>query len=571
LADETGTGKTVMASVALRILFHQGIVKKGLIVCPPVALNVWDDHLLRWAPELRVTVVRGTQEIREYDWKYPAHIYLTTYDTLRSDLSDEINENYIKDINITVIDEAQRIKNPEAKRSKAVKKIISKFRWALTATPIENKLDDLVAIFEFVKPGYLKLGDLTPSNAQELIKPYTLRRTKKEVKPEMPDKIRAEIWLDLDREQRKIYDAWEANERKRLEEMGENVTKFHIFGVIQKLKQICNFHPDETKSPKTEALLEKLEGISEQGKKTLVFSQYKKEGIEKISNILNHKNYNFVTYQGGMSDRQRNDIVNKFRNNKEVLIFLGALQAAGESLNLEQATYVIHFDHWWNPAKMWQAEDRAYRINQEETVNVYSFWVKDTIESRIHRKLMEKGLLFQKVVGGLSEELIDEIISKDEWLEILGVKIKRKPDQEDRKDLPVAKIFEILGKINPIYFEEIVKNLFHKLGYQNARTTKRSHDGGIDIIASRAIAGGIEKAVAQCKRMEKVGIEHARNLLGVVAADPAISKAYLVTTGLASPECKIFCDRDGRLALIEGPLLSRYIEEFGIKINLEKI
>lgn len=567
LADETGTGKTVMASVSLRILFNQGKVNRCLIVCPPGALDVWDDHLYRWAPELRFTVVTGTKEIREYDWRYPAHIYLTTYDKLVGDLSDEINSSFIKDFDIVMIDEAQKIKNPDIQRSKSVKSISSTWRWAITATPMENKLDDLVSIFDFIKPGYLKLDGLTSENANGLIKPFTKRRTKKEVKYSMPDKIKSEIWLDLDEEQRKFYNAWELRERRELEELGEKITRVHIFAVIQRLKQICNFQPDKHKSPKTEALLEKLEEITQQGSKVLVFSQYIPQGVDKISQLLTRKNYNYVTYKGGMSDVQRKNVVNRFKNDPDVTIFLGTLGAAAESLNLQEATYVIHFDHWWNPAKMWQAEDRAYRITQEETVNVYSFWMKGTIEAKIHQKLREKGLLFQKIVGGLSEKQIEGLISTEEWLDILGVKIKKEPAKRPAEGLSLEKIFENIGQMDPLHFEDLVKNLFRKFGYENAKTTKRSHDGGIDIKASRAIVGGIEKVIVQCKRMSKVGIEHARNLLGVLAADPTTSKAYLVTTGLASPECKIFCDRDGRLALIEGPLLSRYIEEFGIKIN----
>lgn len=619
LADETGTGKTVMASVALRILFHQGKVKKCLVVCPPVALNVWDDHLFRWAPELRVTVVRGTPEVREYDWKYPAHIYLTTYETLRSDLSSEIkrkklfkcpdcatqlqfpqkvdlsdavfpeykcpkcnapldiedlplkmsllSRDSLKEINLVILDEAQRIKNPTSQRSRAVKKTNPKWRWALTATPLENKLEDIVSIFEFIKPGYIRKDNLTTDLVKGLIKPYTLRRTKKEVKPEMPEKIHSEIWLDLDGEQRSIYNAWEARERKRLEEIGAKVTKMDIFAVIQKLKQICNFHPENKLSPKTEALLEKIEEIADQGKKVLVFSQYKQEGCEKLADLFNRKNFKYVYYKGGMSDAQRKRAEETFKSKDDVPIFLGVLAAAGESLNLQVAKYVIHFDHWWNPARMWQAEDRAYRINSDETVNVYNLWVKDTIEARIHKKLKEKGLLFQKVMGGLSEEIIDEFITIDEWLEIIGVKSINKTKKEPSKKPLIDNIYDMLTNLDPLKFEEIVKQLFYKLGYQNAKTTKKSHDGGIDIVASRLIAGGTEKAIVQCKRTAKIGVDYARALLGVVAADQSISKAYLVTSGIASNECKLFCDRDGRLVLMEGPMLANYIKQFEIKLT----
>jgi len=478
-----------------------------------------------------------------------------------------LSRDSLKEINLVILDEAQRIKNPTSQRSRAVKKTNPKWRWALTATPLENKLEDIVSIFEFIKPGYIRKDNLTTDLVKGLIKPYTLRRTKKEVKPEMPEKIHSEIWLDLDGEQRSIYNAWEARERKRLEEIGAKVTKMDIFAVIQKLKQICNFHPENKLSPKTEALLEKIEEIADQGKKVLVFSQYKQEGCEKLADLFNRKNFKYVYYKGGMSDAQRKRAEETFKSKDDVPIFLGVLAAAGESLNLQVAKYVIHFDHWWNPARMWQAEDRAYRINSDETVNVYNLWVKDTIEARIHKKLKEKGLLFQKVMGGLSEEIIDEFITIDEWLEIIGVKSINKTKKEPSKKPLIDNIYDMLTNLDPLKFEEIVKQLFYKLGYQNAKTTKKSHDGGIDIVASRLIAGGTEKAIVQCKRTAKIGVDYARALLGVVAADQSISKAYLVTSGIASNECKLFCDRDGRLVLMEGPMLANYIKQFEIKLT----
>ncbi len=573
LADETGTGKTVMACVALRVLFRQGRITGCLIVCPLVALGVWKEHIECWAPELQYIVVRGDRSERYTQWKSPAHVHLSTYDTVRTDFLDEdgpADGVAIDSFDVVLIDEAQHIKNQFTGKSQAVKLFAPKYRWAMSATPFETKVDDIASIFAFVRPHHIRSDGLTPSRARGLMQPYTLRRTKKEVKPEMPDKIAQEIWLDLAPAQQILHDAVLKQETDKLRELGEKVTRVHIFAVIQRLKQICNFVPGTSTGPKVDALLDKLEEITDSGKQVLVFSQYINEGLTKISQVLEGKGYRHVVYRGGMSERDRVEIPCKFKTDTSISVFLGQVRAAGSSLNLENATYVIHFDHWWNPSVMWQAEDRAYRITQDETVNVYSLWMENSIERKIHNKLLERGLLFQKIFGAMSEDAITEKISVDEWLEVLGVKTPAQPrgaqpteagDQATDQEVLVR-----LGAIDPLEFEQVVKQLFVKLGFQNARTTQVSHDGGVDIVATRTAIGGIERVVVQCKRMPRVGVEHARALLGVVTADTSVAKGFLVTNGEASPQCRDFCERNGKLSCIDGQLLAAYIRQFGIAL-----
>ena len=213
LADEMGTGKTVMSVVAMRALFKKALIRKGLIVCPVSILSVWDEHINDWAPDLSLTVVRGTKEIRENDWNYPAHLYVTTYDIIRNDFlnSDDTNtiisNDQIKEFDFVIIDEAQYIKNPKAGRSKALKTLNTNHRWALTGTPIENKIDDVVSIFSFLKPGYLSTTEnYTPSQIKRKIEPYFLRREKKDVFKDLPKKIKNNLWLELDTVQRKEYE-----------------------------------------------------------------------------------------------------------------------------------------------------------------------------------------------------------------------------------------------------------------------------------------------------------------------------------------------------------------------------
>ncbi len=490
LADEMGTGKTVMSAVALKILFRLGKVKKALIVCPVSLLRTWQDHLQEWAGELQLTVVRGTPEVRKLDWKYPAHIYLTTYDTLASDFLSKIKKEHRFDcpkckVNIrlgtqlcveddenpilscpncdlilndfllkhsprkgaivdsdlvdsfdaVLIDEAQYIKNKTSQRSRAVRLIKPRYRWALTGTPIENRLDDLFAIFSFVKPELFKgLYDVGPRQASQLIKPHFLRRLKKDVMKDLPPKVKQEMWLDLDADQRRAYNEAERQGIHEIENMA-SVSRVHIFALISKLKQLCNFAPGKSISPKTEELIDLVEQIKQSGQKVLVFSQYDAEGVNKLEKLL--RPYGVSLLKGGLSDAARNAAINNFKRNKNICVLLATIKTGGVGLTLTEASYVIHFDHWWNPALMWQADDRVHRSGQKSSqVNIYSFWTQRTIEERIHSVLKEKQLLFDEVINGLSVADIDEKISIDEWLNILGVKPKTKSADHANKNAP---------------------------------------------------------------------------------------------------------------------------------------
>ena len=353
-----------------------------------------------------------------------------------------------------------------------------------------------------------------------------------------------------------------------LTEMGDKVSHIHIFAKLTKLKQICNFASGRISSPKVDALKDLVEIIKSNGKKVLVFSQYVTEGVDKIEKAL--KNFGGVTFKGGMTDRQRAIAIEKFKTDSYASFFLSSIKTGGLGLTLTEASYVIHFDHWWNPAVMWQAEDRAHRNGQEEIVNVYSFWMRDTVEERILSILKKKGLLFEEVVSGLSEQDIDNLISTEEWLEILGV--KSKDDQEKiatsvKLKQDTSTIYDFLQVVDPFHFEEIVRRLFVKLGYSNARLTKGSYDQGVDITASKDAIGGVEKIIVQCKRTESTGANVARELYGVLSASTEIGKAYLVVSGKISEECLRFCQTKANLVTIDGITLAGFIKRFSVELK----
>lgn len=571
LADDMGTGKTVMTTVALKILIQQTKVHHVLILCPPSVLYEWKRHLDDWAPELTSYLIRSPQkEVRKSLWETPMHVYVTSYDMLKGDIESSIlPKGSLGDFDVVVLDEAHHIKNMKSKRFRAIKQLQPKRRWALTGTPVQNKIEDLASIFEFVYPGYLTSFDLRPEQIQERIKPYFLRRRKKEVMPELPPKIYEPIELELDEEQDVAYRQAEAGIREDLSALGDKVTKQHIFAKLTILKQICNFAPKKSSSPKTESLKERIEEITANNEKVIIFSQYVDEGVSKLEKLL--EPYGVAKIVGGQTDSVRRNEIEKFKKRKDVPILIASVRSGGEGLNLTEASYVVHFDHWWNPAVMWQAEDRVHRRGQTKGVNIYSYWMKDTIDDRIRQKLREKGILFEQIVDGLAEEGIDELFTVNDWLEIFGVKkveVAKKPviDVKIWQSMSLSEIREKLYEIKPSEFEELVRELMHSLGYPNVKVTGKSHDGGIDVLSTRNTSNGIERVAAQCKRYRgNVSVHAARDFFGAISNDKSIKQGFLVTTGEFTAECLQFCQSSGMIRAISGIELAKYVQQFGLR------
>ncbi|HOK67076.1 MAG TPA: SNF2-related protein [Anaerohalosphaeraceae bacterium] len=535
LADEMGLGKTMQAIIAARLLWKQKTINQILIICPKTLISNWKIEINKWWPNIEgnIAIVGRDRQFFLRMGMANVIVKIMNYESLARELAWLKDQKFSHDL--VIIDEAQRIKNPKSKISQAVKLLKASRRWALTGTPLENKIDDLVSIFDFLVPGLVN-NNMQQSTISTKVKPYILRRRVEEVNIDLPEKIEEDVAIDLDPEHFGVYKQMEEEGVVELKEKGESITVTHVFALINRLRQICNFCPTNGFSAKTERLIEDLEEIVENKRKVLVFSQFVSEeyGIKRIAKELEKKNFRALQLHGEYSPRKRDDVKEEFLNDNLVACLLLNYTIGGVGLNLQKANYVYLFDRWWNPAVEDQAIKRAHRIGQTQKVFVRKFYCKNTIEERILRKLSEKRCLFRQVID---ENKIEESmgLSEEEIFSLFNLKIK--PKGQEKKEALISLIFD---NLSPQQFENLIANIYEKQGY-NIRITAGSHDMGIDILAEKLTGAARDKVVIQCKHQKaNVGRPVVQQFWGIVSSDQSITRGDFVTSSDFTSEAKEF-------------------------------
>ena len=360
LADEMGLGKTMQAITAIRLMVHLRQLRRVLLVCPKPLVTNWQREFAQWAPELPLTIVEGNKQRRAWQWNLTDSIVtVANYELLMRDR--EILADPNTEFDLVVLDEAQRIKNRASATSQVVRSIPRSRSWALTGTPVENSPEDLVGIFEFLAPGFLN-SEMKPRAMGRAVADHVLRRTKDKVLAALPPKLCRDAEIDLTPEQRESYQRAEEEGVVRLAEMGGDLTIQHVFELILRLKQICNFDPVTGASSKLERLTADLEECVASGRKALVFSQW-------VGSLLTLRErlarFGVLEYHGRIRPRQRDATIEQFRDDPSKHVLLMSYGAGGVGLNLQFASYVFLLDRWWNPAVEDQAINRAHRIGVE--------------------------------------------------------------------------------------------------------------------------------------------------------------------------------------------------------------
>ncbi|MCH4198824.1 MAG: DEAD/DEAH box helicase [Clostridium tyrobutyricum] len=430
LGDEMGLGKTFQA-IAFLISNPNS---KSLIVVPTSLVYNWIHEFEKFAPHMKAAAVNGTKKERKelIDNIDKWDVVITTYNLLKRDITmyREIDFDYC------ILDEAQYIKNPHSQNAESVKKIRAKTRFALSGTPIENSVMELWSIFDFIMPGYLydekrfsvryykrfKEEPVVIEDLNRLIKPFVLRRKKKDVIKELPQKIEKTIMVNMDKKQKKVYGTYAKHAlaliEKKVEDDEFKSSKIEILAYITKLRQLCldpsivmdNYTGN---SAKIEALMELLVQSIDEGHKILVFSQFTSV-LKNIVGKIAAESIDYSYLDGSVPSRSRMKIVEDFNNGNNP-VFLISLKAGGTGLNLTSADVVIHFDPWWNPAVEEQATDRAHRIGQKHVVEVIKLVAKGTIEEKIIQLQREKKKLIDSLIGdGLSGDSGITALSEEE-------------------------------------------------------------------------------------------------------------------------------------------------------------
>lgn len=435
LADDMGLGKTLQAIIALTQYIEANPKGVSIVVCPTSLVYNWKEEFHKFNPEVKVLAIDGTPtqrkkliaQIKKYD------VVITSYSLLQKDI-----EQYKKvKFGYAILDEAQHIKNRGTRNAKSVKMLEAEHRLILSGTPIENSLDELWSLFDYLMPGLLSSYDrfvekyIRPTNQgkqeqletlRRKLSPFILRRMKQDVLKELPPVDEIVYHCSLTEQQRELYKSYAASAREELSELvkkeGFDKVQIHVLATLTRLKQICchpaifaKDEPENGDSAKYDMLMELLQNLIESGHKTVIFSQYTRM-LHIMRKELEQRGIPFEYLDG--SSKNRLGIVKNFNEDPNIPVFLVSLKAGGSGLNLTGADTVIHYDMWWNPAVENQATDRVHRIGQQNSVSSYKLVTLGTIEEKIVELQNRKRGLVKKLIA--SDE---EAMSKLTWEEVL--------------------------------------------------------------------------------------------------------------------------------------------------------
>jgi superfamily II DNA or RNA helicase len=446
LADDMGLGKTIQIIALLMLLKRHGPAGPTLLVMPASLIANWESEMTRFAPALTLMVAHpSSSRVVPAEWEELASrhdVILTTYGYL-SRLPWVSKRTW----NLLVLDEAQQIKNPGARQTKAVKAVKSRMRLALTGTPVENRLGDLWSIFDFLNPGLLgspkafgkftkQLQSSVPPDygpLRSLVRPYLLRRLKtdRNVIQDLPDKTQTRAFCSLTKLQVVLYQQAVTELEERLKSSDGIQRRGIILATLTRLKQVCN-HPaqwthsgdwDPSVSGKFTRLAEIVEELAVRQEKVLVFTQYREMAgplVDFLEGLFGRRG---LLLDGSTPVKKRKELVTRFQEDERIPYFVLSLKAGGTGLNLTAASQVVHFDRWWNPAVESQATDRAFRIGQKKHVFVHAFVCRGTVEERIDQLMESKRELADRVVGESAGDILLTEMKDEELIQLVRLDI----------------------------------------------------------------------------------------------------------------------------------------------------
>ncbi|HVO76178.1 MAG TPA: SNF2-related protein [Ignavibacteriaceae bacterium] len=502
IAEEMGTGKTIQAVAAVRILFRQKSIKSALVICPQVDTgNIeattrtgnpsgWAGHFSMHAPELSLNTVTAdeTNEKQEKQsliekWGSQASVFIIGYSSLIKSINYEIiDKERLKKFDCIVFDEVQNL------ISKNITNYFSglegsklKYIFGLTSLPFASIKNGIEPLFK------------TENHQLEII-----QRKKSDAGKELPAVIKQDYWLELDANQKIEYSNILSQGREKLAQLVQAGNPFliqsNVFTLIHQLKQSCNFFSSSETSPKSELLLNQLEIISKTKKKVLIFSQYDKMGTQRLEQVLKKAGISSMVYQTSMPAREMEKIVRNFRTSKDTTALIFGLKAGGLNISLPDVHYIIHYDNWWNPVTLWQVEEKINCLEKDEPLNIYTYLNGDSIDLKINEMLVKRGLLEKNIIENLSPENIYEFFSSEDWLNVFQVPGSSEKEMEERFSKAIGKVEQLT--IDD--FQNKLKMFFTRLGFKNLVLRNEKNKDVVNISGTFLKNGRENRMEAKC-------------------------------------------------------------------------
>jgi len=557
LSDEMGMGKTVEVIAALKNHFAGNKIKYAVIICEPTEIGSWGKipgdvdgwlgHFHQRAPELKAEAGNGTPQERSRQWKKLPDVFVLSYDSFFFDLEENIIDlKELKKNACLIFDEVQiLIDHKYFNTQKLSRSVNPKYLWSLSSYPEEAIKEKLEKVFKE------KLS----------IKNY-LGRSKKEIESDLPGIIWQSKWLTLDEEQVEEYNEAFATAKEKVQWFLEsgNPLRFNanVFTLLHQLKQVCNFSEKKGKSSKTKLLLEQVSRIAENNQKVVIFSQYDKAGTKKIEELLKKNNIKFLSYAPGMSTKEMENVLKNFCSpaSSGVTALVTGVKPSRIKIPSGNISYVIHFDIWWNPASLWQTEEAILGSSKgEQSLNIYSYLMKDTVEERIHSLLYKKSFLNKHIIETVNPDSIAEMITNPEWLEIFDM---HDEEYKQRYQKGLLETEKRIDNYSTAEFIERGKNFFTKLGYKNLDFVEKKDNNSFDIKGIYKKAKFDQQMCARFLLKNVIAEDEVKANLAELKEKTNNGKYFLITRGTFEGDEVIHSNE----ALIDRGLLTNYFYQF---------
>jgi SNF2 family DNA or RNA helicase len=490
LCDELGLGKKVQVITAINYLFRKKEIKKVLIITNDFSIGDstfnktignsygWEGRLNQFAPNLvRKLIIAESKEIKS-EFEQQAQVFIISYGILfKSTEENLINKDTIKTFDCIIYENAEELNKFKKRIQKFFNAINPKFSWMLS---------------NFEKP------EFNEKIISEFIPKISLKRTKEEVADQIPDPVRQEYWVELNKDQKNEYDqalSYTQNQITDVLQTG-NPYRFQskVFLSLHQLKQVTNFSLQNIVSIKGQIIASQLKSIAANNKQAVVFSQYDKYGTQKLIELFNQEKISFVKYLPGMPQKDLEDSLTKFEKDKSITVLLAGLQATITKVHLAYAPYIIHLDQWWVPITQWQLEEKVSTGERNKLpITIISYLTRNSVDEKIRQKLREKELLDKNLIDTIGPEIFSKLILENEWIDIFNM-----PKDKNAKQESAEKYYQNLIQLTPEKIMDKVRLLFVNLGYADIKMKDESSKTRYSITGTFSKNLRQTKFAAQC-------------------------------------------------------------------------